>query len=63
MGCSGCGNRHIKSIDDVMGAYKYLSNRQINARLELYKKKYCKECEKKSVCDYEMYVKCKKNKE
>lgn len=46
-----------------MEQYKYLNNRQLKARLEVYKKRYCKECENKSVCDYEMYVKCKKNKE
>lgn len=61
MGCSGCGKRHRKpNSTDVMGGYKYLTDRQIKARLEVYKKKYCKSCDKRYKCDYQNYVKCKK---
>ena len=62
MGCSGCGKRHRKPANstDVMGGYKYLTDRQIKARLEVYKKRYCKKCAKRYECDYQNYVKCKK---
>jgi len=72
MGCGGCGKRRAaraagnKNItkDDVMGGYKYLTDRQIKARLEIYKKRYCSNppCDKRYECNYETYVKCKKNK-
>lgn len=62
MACSGCGKRHRQSTDtDVMGGYKYLNNRQIKARLEVYKKKYCRNCAKAAECDYSVYIKCKKS--
>jgi len=63
MACGGCGRRHaIKhNPDDIMGGYKYLNDRQIKARLENYKKKYCKDCAKRYECDYVMYVVCKKS--
>lgn len=68
MACSGCGRKRQarraaqKSGDEVMGGYKYLNDRQIKARLEVYKKKYCKGCNKRYECDYQSYVECKKNK-
>ena len=65
MACRGCGKRQVsKKItkDDIMGGYKYLTDRQIKARLEVYKRRYCSDCDKRYECDYEMYVKCKKNK-
>jgi hypothetical protein len=68
MACSGCGRKRRaaqtaaaqKTGDEVMGGYKYLNDRQIKARLEVYKKKYCKGCDKRYECDYQMYVGCKK---
>lgn len=67
MACGGCGKRREvravnKSItkDDVMGGYKYLTDRQIKARLEIYKKRYCKDCPKRYECDYPSYISCKK---
>lgn len=42
-----------------MGGYKYLTDVQIKARLEVYKKRNCSGCEKRYECDYSMYVKCK----
>ncbi len=73
MACSGCGKRRAakqvakrtdsKAVekDEVMGGYGYLTDSQIKARLEVYKKKYCPNCEKRYECGYEMYSKCKKN--
>lgn len=59
MVCGSCGKK--KQINyDVMGGYKYLSDRQIRARLEVFKKRNCSDCEKRYDCNYEMYVNCKK---
>lgn len=70
MACGGCGKRRAarqvatKNIkkDDVMGGFGYLTDRQIKARLEVYKKRYCPDCSKRYECDYSSYVECKKNK-
>jgi len=67
MACGGCGRRRAAAAagkiteKDLMGGYKYLTDRQIKARLEIYKKRYCSGCDKRYECTYEMYVKCKKN--
>lgn len=64
MGCSGCKKRNkAKRSGNIMEQYKYLNDRQLKARLEIYKKKYCKNCPKKDKCNYEMYVNCKKKSE
>lgn len=64
MGCYGCGRKNTAlRSNNIMEQYKYLNDRQLKARLEVYKKKYCKECEKASKCDYTMYLNCKKNNE
>jgi len=68
MACGGCSKkkaaRRVTAVnkDGVMGGYGHLTDRQIKARLEVYKKKYCKDCDKRYECDYKMYVECKKNK-
>lgn len=66
MACGGCGkrraNRPVKTTkDDLMGGYKYLTDRQIKARLEVYKKRYCSDKDCRYECSYEVYVNCKKN--
>jgi len=64
MACGGCRKRaaarSAKSIKkgDLFGGYKYLNDRQIKSRLEVYKRRYCSGCSVKSNCDYDMYVKC-----
>lgn len=65
MAC-GCGRQRKPPVprenqDPVMGGYKYLTDRQIKARLENYKKRYCKVCPERYKCDYVMYTECKKN--
>jgi len=63
MGCSGCGKRRPKkSNKNIMEEYKYLNDRQLKARLEIYKKQNCQKCERKESCNYETYVNCQKNK-
>jgi hypothetical protein len=69
MACGGCSKRRAarqlaanKNKDEVMGGYGHLTDRQIKARLEVYKKRYCTNCSKRYECDYKMYVGCKKGK-
>jgi len=65
MACRRCVKKNIVgSVEKtgVLGGYGYLTNRQIRARLEVYKKRYCKDCDKRYKCDYKMYVECKENK-
>jgi hypothetical protein len=73
MACSGCGRKRAAraarqgaanmaaNVDEVMGGYKYLNDRQIKARLEVYKKKYCSGCDGRYECTYEIYERCKKH--
>jgi len=64
MACSGCKKRTAaRRSGNIMDQHRYLNNRQLMARLEVYKNKYCKNCEKKEKCTYETYVSCKKSKE
>ncbi len=61
MGC-GCGKNKRKLVrdpGDILGGYKYLKPNQIKARLEVFKKNYCKDCEKRYKCDYTVYLSCK----
>lgn len=62
MACGSCKSRRraLHNKYDVMGGYKYLTDRQIRARLEVYKKRYCSDCENRYKCNYEMHVNCKK---
>jgi hypothetical protein len=70
MACGGCSKKrtvrelakNIKKAEEVMGGYGHLTDRQIKARLEVYKKKYCTNCDDRYKCDYKNYVSCKKNK-
>jgi len=71
MGC-GCGNRKpnkpaIRNLTrtpfTVLGNYKFLNQQQIAKRLELFKKFYCGDCNKKENCDYAMYAGCGKSAE
>jgi len=64
MACSGCGKRAAARAargvqrGNLFGGYKYLNDKQIKARLEGYKRRYCSSCTTKLVCDYAMYLKC-----
>lgn len=66
MACGGCVKRRmtraVSKEAGVMGGYAHLTNRQIKARLEVYKKRYCTNCDTRYECDYKKYVECKKNK-
>ncbi|KKN58612.1 hypothetical protein LCGC14_0550310 [marine sediment metagenome] len=61
MGCN-CGKtkgKLVRDPGDVLGGYKYLKPRQLKARLEIFKRKHCKDCKDRYKCDYALYVACK----
>ena len=62
MGCNCGKNKRIHAKDplDVMGGYRYLKRHQIAARLEIFKKRHCKNCDKRYKCDYSSYLNCSK---
>ena len=68
MACGGCAKRRAQKAaaskareeNDLMGGYANLTDRQIKARLENYKRKYCSKCPKRYECDYSNYLACKK---
>lgn len=68
MACGGCAKRRAaqtaarqgREDGDLMGGYANLTDRQIKARLEVYKRRYCKACTQRYECDYANYLKCKK---
>jgi len=63
MGCN-CGQnrkKYVRDPGDIRGGYKYLKPHQIRARLEIFKKNQCKECDKRYKCDYVLYLTCKGN--
>ena len=63
MACGACGNRRkhtaTPDIDRIFSNYKYLTDRQINARISAYKRRYCTECTKQTTCDFTNFVACK----
>lgn len=76
MACGGCqrrrenrsvsqqeqyANRQAKEEQDLMGGYANLTDRQIKARLEVYKRRYCQTCTKRYECNYSVYTECRKN--
>lgn len=68
MACGGCQKRRAQQTavrqareeQDLTGGYANLTDRQIKARLEVYKRRYCAACEKRYSCDYTSYLACKK---
>lgn len=66
MACGACSrNKNKNKTSDglaysiVFGNYGYLTDRQLKARLENYKRNYCKECDKRYECDLSIFVTCK----
>lgn len=65
MACNSCRKKresvnNAKSAKnyDIMGGYGNLSERQIKARLENFKKSFCTACGSRYVCDYKLYLGC-----
>lgn len=65
MPCGGCGRRSNNlssgsvSQADLTGGYANLTDKQLKARLEVYKKRFCSGCNKRYECDYKSYLECK----
>jgi len=68
MACGGCAKRRAdmaatkksSAESDLMGGYANLNDNQIKARLDAYKRRYCRECVKRYECDFTSYTECKK---
>ena len=68
MACGGCARKRAAAQTarkqneekDLMGGYANLTDRQIKARLDVYKRRYCQSCIKRYECDYSSYLACKK---
>jgi len=65
MSCGSCGKRRNTNVDSnaiyqVLGGHKYLPDRQLKARLEVFKKRHCKNCEERYTCDFTNYSRCTK---
>lgn len=69
MACGGCAKRRMANQEgrqrnedsDLLAGYANLNDRQIKARLDVYKRRYCTNCDKRYDCDYSMYTECRKN--
>jgi len=68
MACGGCSRRkavarakaQTKNDYDLMGGYANLNDQQIKARLEVYKRRFCKACAERYTCDFARYTECRK---
>lgn len=69
MACGGCAKRRAtarrsanqnKEDYDIMGGYANLNDKQIRARLEVYKRKFCSTCNERYTCDFQRYTECRK---
>jgi len=72
MACGGCAKRRAvrtaarsaahqtKNDYDLMGGYANLNDKQIKARLEVYKKRFCPQCSERYTCDFVRYMECRK---
>lgn len=58
MACCGKKRAPNNTAFSVMGGYKYLTDAQINARLEVFKRIYCKSCGDRYNCTFEVYNNC-----
>lgn len=68
MACGSCGRKKGSNTNTnnenlasamVFGSNIYLTDRQLKARLENYKRNYCKECAERYECDLTRFVECK----
>lgn len=64
MACGSCNRKReakaeaTRGIYDIMGGHKHLPNRQLVARLEVFKKRHCSSCDARYTCDYSTYLVC-----
>lgn len=65
MACGGCAKRRAarqqtRQDYDLMGGYANLTDKQIKARLEVYKRRFCSDCKERYTCDFVRYTECRK---
>jgi hypothetical protein len=71
MACGGCSKRRAARaraavaqtddpLRDLTGGYANLNDQQLKARLEVYKKRFCRQCRERYTCDFARYMQCKK---
>ena len=68
MPCGGCSKRRaarasarsLKSGGDITAGLANLTDKQIKARLEVYKKRFCPNCKERYTCDFVRYTDCRK---
>jgi len=58
MACCGKSRAPNNTQFAVMGGYKYLTDTQIKARLEVFKRIYCKSCSERYNCSFDIYNEC-----
>ena len=65
MACGACGKRNRTNTSnpaeyDLAGGVdiRSLNDRQIHARLEVFKRKFCSDCKARYECGYSMYLDC-----
>lgn len=62
MACGACSKRRSvdksTSVYKVMGGFKHLPDNQIKARLEIFKKRHCADCDYRYDCDFKKYTEC-----
>ena len=69
MTCGGCSKRRFnakinnqkKEDYDIMAGDGTLTDVQTKARLEIYKRRYCKQCTKRYDCTFVVYLNCRKS--
>ena len=68
MACGSCGKRRSSNVNvkspekyDIAGGLdvRTLNNRQLKARLEVFKRKFCADCAIRYECTYSTYLDCR----
>jgi len=70
MACGGCGKNRRPSraaVNNKTNYYNFtggvdvksLNQKQINARLEIFKRRFCSDCNDRYKCNYEVFLNCK----
>lgn len=65
MACGSCSKRQssrvVEPVYDLTGGLDIhsLNTQQVRARLEVFKRKFCRDCSSRYECDYSRYLVCK----
>lgn len=63
MACGACNKNNNKQATgderfNLMHEYQYLTQQQLQARLETFKRRYCSDCSTRYDCTYSVYAAC-----